>query len=66
MIQYIYEKQIIPNLDEIHNKVTNSEMESNLINYCRWDEKSKILRIYFTNELSENDKNILDSIVQTV
>jgi len=52
-----------PRLDIIHCCVCNSEMLNKTIEYCRWDKSTKILIINFTNELSVDDKALLDTII---
>ena len=48
----------------IHYDVINSEMTDKNIHYCLWNEHEARLYIYFNDELSQNDKSILDSIVE--
>lgn len=63
-MEYLYNnKSTSPNLDQIHIDINDSSMTDKSIEWCRWDENIQILKIVFTNELSANDKNILDSIV---
>ena len=54
---------VSPNLEGIHLDVSNSSMVDKGIEWCRWDESTQILRVVFTNELSVDDKSILDTIV---
>jgi len=46
----------------IHYDVINSEMTNKNIDYCLWHEET--LYIYYDTELSQEDKTILDSIVE--
>jgi len=52
-----------PNLDQIHLDVATSEMIDKVIEWCRWDELTALLKVVFTNELVVGDKTILDGIV---
>ena len=64
VINYEYENKITsPNLDDIHLDVSASDMVDKSIEYCRWDEKTQLLKVIFTNELSSGDKNKLDIII---
>ena len=47
----------------IHYDVENLDMINKSITGCFWDEDDACLCIYFTDELSQSDKNILDQIV---
>jgi len=63
-MEYIYENKVTsPNLDQIHQDVTNSAMSDKSIEWCRWDEATQNLKVVFTNSLSAGDKDILDNIV---
>lgn len=63
-MEYTYENKVTsPNLDQIHQEIANSAMSDKSIEWCRWDEASKNLKIVFTNSLSAGDKTILDDIV---
>jgi len=64
MVEYQYtDKTISPNLDQIHLDIAASTMTDKSVNYCRWDENDALLRIFFDNALSEDDKTALDTIV---
>ena len=52
-----------PNLDFIHEQVAISTMVDKQIDYCRFDEDEQLLQVIFFNELSAEDKLILDGIV---
>ena len=63
-MEYLYNNKLIsPSLDQIHIDINDSLMTDKSIEWCRWDEGIQILKIVFTNELSTNNKSILDSIV---
>lgn len=63
-MEYIYENKVnSPNLDQIHLDVASSDMTDKTIEWCRWDEDIQKLKIIFTNELSVEDKTLLDTIV---
>lgn len=47
----------------IHYDVANSEMTDKSIEYCTWWQNEEKLLVVFTNELSTEDKAILDQIV---
>ena len=51
------------NLSFIHKEVEASAMTDKTIESCRWDEATLKLFVSFTNELSADDKIILDGIV---
>lgn len=59
MIVVFYEEII----SGIHYDVEISNMTDKSIEYCLWNESTEELDIYFTNELSSEDKIILDDIV---
>jgi len=66
---YIYNYEnfsISPNLGNIFSDVTGSGslMENKAINYCRWDGDIDRLQIHYFEALSQEDKNILDQIVE--
>lgn len=66
-MEYLYENKTISlDLEQIHIEVTNSIMEDKSIEWCRWDEDTKILKIVFSNELSSSDKNKLDLIIEGI
>ena len=48
----------IKNLD-----VESSAMTDKTIEWCRWDESTTYLCVIFTNELTSEDKAILDQII---
>lgn len=51
--------------DGIHFYVEqNEDLNTKNLLYCFWDEFDKELDIFFENELSSLDKEILDQIVQ--
>jgi hypothetical protein len=52
-----------PDLDFIHIQVASSLMVDKQIDYCRYDEDLCLLQVIFINELSVEDKAILDQIV---
>ena len=52
-----------PDTKQIHIDVGLSEMTDKNIEYCRWDEDTEILKVYWTDELSSGDKGLLDTIV---
>ena len=52
-----------PYIQGIHNDIANSNMVDKSIDWCRWDEDTSILEIYFINILSSQDKLELDTIV---
>lgn len=61
---YEYTNKItMPNLDQIHLDVAASAMTDKIIEWCRWDELTDVLKVTFTNELIAGDKTILDGIV---
>lgn len=62
-MEYIYDKQVEPNLDNLQNDINLSSMTNKSIDYSRWDEKDSLLKIYFLESLNEEDKPILDQIV---
>ena len=63
---YTYEdKDTQPDLVGIAEGVAASEMTDKEIEGCRWDEDPKTLEVYFVNELSVDDKAILDTIVSS-
>lgn len=67
MITYIYNNIISSiNLYQIHVDISASLMIDKNIQYCRWDEDidSGELKVIFENELSLEDKAILDTIVE--
>ena len=64
MVLYEYNNILISiDLYLIHNAVINSTMTNKTIEWCRWDEKTGILKINFINTLSQDDKDKLDIIV---
>jgi len=63
MYEYTYPKSSKPDLDKIYNDVINSTMTNKNIAGCLWHESDKILRVYFFDPLSSDDKVILDGIV---
>jgi hypothetical protein len=64
MTIYEYQnKDTSVNLTQIHLDVASSALTDKTIEWCRWDESTKCLRIIFTNELTSEDKAILDQIV---
>ena len=64
MAQYIYtNKPNTPNLDGIHIETLASAMTDKSIEWCKWHEKTQTLEVNFTNSLSVEDKDVLDSIV---
>jgi len=65
MITYEYENIKSPDLDAIQNVIIKSSMADKSIQYCRWDEETKKLQTIFKNELSADDKIILDEIVNS-
>ena len=63
-MNYLYENVVTePDLNGIHTDVAASAMVDKNIGGCRWDEDSEILLVVWQNELSADDKNILDGIV---
>jgi hypothetical protein len=60
---YEYIKNILPDLEKIETEVRNSTMINKNIQYSRWDEDLKKLKIEFIIELSDFDKEILDEII---
>jgi hypothetical protein len=67
---YVYDKtkQPIPNLDYIVDLINNSTMSDKNFGYCNWNEYEQqngfgILELFFLNELSVEDKQILDTII---
>jgi len=50
-------------LSGIHYDIINSEMINKNIDYCLWNENDENLHIFYNNELSQDDKMILDDIV---
>ena len=47
----------------IHYDVANSSMTDKSLVWCRWDEDNETITLYFTNTLSQSDKDILDTIM---
>lgn len=73
-MNYIYENiSELPNLNTenteensisgIHYDIENSEMTNKSINWCEWNEDTEKLTINYNEELSQDDKDILDTIV---
>lgn len=63
-MEYLYDNIAeVPNLDGIHQGVSASDMSDKSLEWCRWDEMTKKLKVVFTNSLSSEDKLKLDSIV---
>jgi len=63
---YLYENiWTEPNLDGIHSDVFLSTMINKSISYCRWDESNGTLSVVWDEELNNEDKFILDTIVST-
>jgi hypothetical protein len=63
-MEYIYEnKTTEPNLDQIHIEVANSAMIDKSIQWCRWDKGLNRLKVVFTDDLSSEDKTLLDAII---
>ncbi len=65
-MEYTYLKINNPDLDKIHLDIENSLMNNKFIEFCIWNEKEKVLKIFWLNELSYEDKKILDLIIQEV
>jgi len=65
MLYEYTDKTTIPNLDQIHLDVASSEMVDKIIEWCRWDELTDIIKVMFTNILIAGDKTILDTIVES-
>lgn len=64
MEEYQYpDKATGPSLSGIHDDVAISEMTDKNISYCRWDEDTELLRVYWDDALSGEDESILDQIV---
>lgn len=65
MLYYYLNKNVPPDLDNIHIEVTKlgSLMTDKSIEWCRWDKDTEVLTIKFTNDLSPSDKLTLDDIV---
>lgn len=63
MHEYIYPKPSRPDLDRIHADVANSAMVNKNIAGCLWSEAEGVLKVYFFDPLSSEDKAILDGIV---
>ena len=65
MIDYEYpDKTTEPDLQKIHEDVSSSEMTDKNIKYCSWNEDDTILHVFWLDELSGEDKAILDNIVE--
>jgi hypothetical protein len=65
MITYKYiDKQTGINLRAIHEDIGTSGMTDKSISWCRWDEDEALLSVYFDNDLSAEDKEKLDIIVE--
>lgn len=63
-MEYSYLKIDAPDLDKIHFDVENSTMNNKSIDFCLWNEKEKVLKIFWLNELSYEDKTMLDLIIK--
>ena len=64
MTIYEYQnKELSVNLTQIHLDVESSAMTDKTIEWCRWDESTTYLCVIFTNELTSEDKAILDQII---
>jgi hypothetical protein len=65
MASYVYSKPgpTPPYTDILGKKIDESAMTDKSYEYCSWDEDSGELEIFFTNDLSVDDKAILDDIV---
>lgn len=63
MHEYLYPKPYRVDLDKLHADVVNSTMTNKNIAGCLWDEHDGLLRVYFYEPLSNEDKVILDNIV---
>ena len=72
MQEYIYDSIDLPDLDQLHLDITNSDMDDKSVEWCRWDENpidehsAKCLHVYFTNELSSSDETKLDNIISAL
>lgn len=63
-MDYIYNNALIsPNFDNLKTTIVNSAMLEKSLLYLLWDEDLQIIRVVFTNVLSESDKTVLDSII---
>jgi len=60
---YEYTKTQLPHLQYIHDEVAASAMTDKGIEWCNWEEDDQELKVNFTNTLSTEDEDILDSIV---
>jgi len=64
MQSYLYENRSSePNLRQIHTDVAASAMDDKVIDYCRWDQATERISVFFINELSTNDETRLGVIV---
>jgi hypothetical protein len=57
-IQYVYDL-----CSGVLYDIQNSEMTDKNIDYLSWEEEESKIYVYFQNELSSNDKTILDQII---
>lgn len=62
-MEYYYQKENNLNLALIHQAVYDSLMVNKQIQYCTWNEETKILACRFLEELSHEDKIIFDNII---
>jgi len=64
-MDYDYEgKETQPDLDGIEMGIADSEMTNKSVTGCSWWEEVALLRVTFETELSVDDKEILDQIVE--
>ena len=66
-MEYLYTNiEASPDLGQIYIDVSSSGsgMENTSILFCRWDNSDDHLYINFTTALSNDDKDILDQIVE--
>jgi hypothetical protein len=76
MVEYKYfNRATSPNLkalDEegvlisgIHYDIENSTMDNKNVDWCRWDEDTQCVTIYFDEALTTADKDKLDTIMES-
>ena len=59
---YSYIKQNSPDLNNIEESILSTTI-SKYYSYLRWDKEDSQLKVYLTQELSKEDKKILDKII---
>ena len=65
---YFYEKETMPDLDQLLIDVAASSMTDKAIDYARWDNANtdKQMCVIWDNALSDADKALLDIIISGI